>query len=414
MAQARVLLKAFNVVRSNVPIEGISRLAPLKHRPDPFSMTMLRAVLPSTFWTIDAAVSPTTTILHCDSIHCPQGSHKSSSLCDVMSILQLHSAQILYEVLLSDAEHNMYFDIDKAWIGVPGEDDCAKALADVLTFLRKIIGEETRFAVSQSHRHAKISFHVVCPGIVAEKSTMRKIALLAQPLDIAVDTAVYKTDRQLMRSAFATGEKPDSIPLWPVHPYAGVFSDHIVQACWTTPIRRVSAIDIPEPPPRIYESSRAVPEDLIVNMDLNSIFFAEREGLMASLRIWNLRPLFDYKMIEYHPKLDLGGISNKARLEWLWNSSTSVPLTQSQLFAALKRTNPAKAKELLFYHHLVFVGDQLRGARDNQRLPEPKVITHEPAAVCTLIDEEREYISGLLDKESIYLARLLRVADPNC
>ena len=303
--------------------------------------------LPAQFWTIrDNLVKPST-IRYCNAVATRRTGSLNAGIDTVMSKFSSGANPVFYEIFDYQPKLNLYFDLDKAWDGVPTIVECNRVLEAALDFLRGILGSTTTFAVSQSHRRNKISFHIVCPLISAHRLVSKQIVQVSELYDLGLDIAVYNSGRQLMRSAFAMGEKADSVPLTPVYPYIGVFSDHIVQAV-SQNARLVSLTEIPKPVPRAYVSSHGFIEDLISNIEFGKISHANRLGLIARLKVENLRSLFDFKMTESDA---LCGQSNKERLDLAWRrASVSSPVMFNEIATILRIQNTVILNQVLLSH----------------------------------------------------------------
>lgn len=280
------------------------------------------ATLPLNFWVLTPPALDSN-VRYCRSVFTRRTATLSARLDQIRDMLTA-VAPIFYEVL--DA-HSMitklYFDIDKAWDGVPTPADCMRVLEAALNFLRDTLHVMDGFAVCQAHRAGKISFHITCSGLVADRPAMKKIAMLSQSQDLGFDTAVYNHSRQLMRTVFGQGEKSDSVPFWPVEGYVGTFSDHIIQAKASCLQRVIRSNEIPTLPPRPFVSSgTSVVEDLLAAIDFPMVpSHQDRLRLWATLKAAGLRALFDFKMIQVRPEFD--GSSSQTRLASAWHHTVT-------------------------------------------------------------------------------------------
>ena len=180
-------------------------------------------LLPANFWTIRPDVDMT--IHYCRTLTTRGTEPLVTDLTSVyaFSSLKKERCPILCEVFDRQFILNMYFDLDKAWDGMPSEAECKRVLEAALNFLRPII--RSRYSIRSltiMPSRTKVSFHIVCPQVRSPRHIMHLIVKASEHLDLGLDPAVYNCHRQTLLPVFAMEEKNTIRHTRPVEPYVGI------------------------------------------------------------------------------------------------------------------------------------------------------------------------------------------------
>lgn len=146
----------------------------------------------------------------CTSVETSPNGYKTVDISNLECEIQEGCYPVAYEVITIDHKQiHPYFDLD-----LKVDQDTKQPqyyLDSALEFLDKHFPNGD-YAISESNRSTKISYHIVVHNYVTTVDDLKQLSRLPEFKQVHLDTAVYRTNHSKFRLIGSVGEKEDSVP----------------------------------------------------------------------------------------------------------------------------------------------------------------------------------------------------------